>query len=397
MNRHLSVCSPCARAYHSFQGILEGLRQFPRPRAPRLELPRIEDVSQVPRSAPLAVPRIRKLRGLRVAAAVLLFATLALTHFLAFYLGERENRDLAEIGRRELPRVVSELVDDAASQLRFAGELAAEEPRAVARVAFRDDLGQELERVSRTLVQVSGQSTLGPVGEKLRRYAQAHESIRHATNPDQLGPELARLEKELGALRKQVESWQGRWTCPAVALDDPEAVLRASFHALRQDQPVFAGQIVVDHIRQRGNPRLNRALLWIMGQSDHRMGVIREPDLVYNLMRRAGGDGLQVYFDLPTRLFQARPGTVTIRMERGTRVEPIEAGGRAISYPTFGPASSGSGVHLDLGTGFSWPILENPRATRDFLRRLVEQESPFAGKRTGRTTATIIIKSKQDK
>ncbi|MBN2492018.1 MAG: hypothetical protein JXQ29_14320 [Planctomycetes bacterium] len=291
---HLGACVECAARYGRMKRVLEAVRQLPRPRAPVLELPVAPPGVALFRSEPL--PR-RRLWLQRAAAAVLLLAALGATHRVAFWLGEQRNQDLAEIARQELPRLVSEHLDETDTHLGFARQVAQEEPQSVERLVFGDSLGRGLRARSAMLARLAEQPALQPVRASLERFVRAQEELYGTSGTQDVHRGLARVERELADLRAQLARlWAGSSGGADVA-DDPEAVAREGVRLLvREGRPDEAMRLVTRYVRGRDVPRFRRTMIYIVGAAARRLGEIPEAEAVVPLLRREGEDGVKVFF-----------------------------------------------------------------------------------------------------
>jgi len=341
---HLDACPDCAAQFSRMERLLSGVRGFPRPPAPALEL-------EIPVGGASSLSGPRRRIGLhRAAAAVLLFAALGATHVLAFSLGERRNRDLAEIARRELPRLVSGHLDETATHLGFARQVAAEEPGAMDRLVFNDPLGRELRERSNALVRlVATDPPLESVRASFEHFVRDQNELYATRGAGELRRRIAQLEQELTELKNHIGRLRGGPPSVGYLPGDPEAVASLAIRLLVQDgRPDEAARIVAAYAKRGPVTRMELPMIYILGESARQLGEIPESDVVMRLLRQAGADGRKVFF--------ASIGTVAGGATATFGWPRTRTGGFRLQIVSPG-AGHGQVVLFRQGQGTVWPVL----------------------------------------
>jgi len=290
-DRHLAACPQCAAEYATMRRILTGIRKIPRPRAPVLE------VSPPPgRTLVMTEYRDRRRWLLRAAAAILLLALLGFSHALAFHLGERKHEDLAEIGRRELPRAFANYLDEAESQVQFARQLAKDDPTAVPRLVFDDELGRKHQAMSQALLRVSDQPTLRPVQAKFATFVRRQNELYSTRRPGALSRRLAGVEEELDRLRRELDRLHVGVVPAPPASDDEESLVRQNWRLLRDRRAGAVVKSLATFTNRHPSVRFGNAHLYFLAESSLMLGEIPDMSTVQLLLRREGDRGVETFF-----------------------------------------------------------------------------------------------------
>jgi len=290
--QHLSACSQCAAEYETMRRILMGIRKIPRPRAPVLE------VSPPPGTAPFVrQPRPARRWLLRAAAAVLLCIVLGLSHALAYYLGDRKQRDLAEIGRRALPRLLANHLDDASSQVQFARQVAKDDPTAVTRLVFDDELARKHRAMSRALLRVADQPGLRPWRAQFANIVRGEDEVYSSRRPETISEKLARLEERLERLQREMEVIPAAEAPSPRKSDDEEFLVRQNWRLLRGGQAEAVARRLAGFVNRHPHARFGNVHLWVLAQSSLELGEIPDMATVQFLLRREGDRGFESFFN----------------------------------------------------------------------------------------------------
>lgn len=319
VEEHLAGCTRCAESYEAMRRILTGVAEMPRPRAPHLEVSPPAGLLPEPGAVPIS-----RRRPQRVAAAAGLLLALAITHVLAYWLGDNRNREMAGIAREELSRLADDHFDRTASQLRVARALAEEDPAAARRLALRDPVADQLRRRSRALLGVSDEPALGPIRERLERYVRLEDSVFNDSDPVRIRREIPRLEKQLTELM-QILHQQSAPKIRTAAPRTAEDAIRTARRLLYADRPADAGQQMARYYLKQRDSTLAKGQLSILVESSARVGEVREMEAMQGLIRATGPAGMAPF------LGNGGPPGARARgpMRSGHRVLVFRIGGRS--------------------------------------------------------------------
>ena len=357
---HLAACPECSAEYDWMQRAVQGLRDFPRPPAPVLEV-------SLPAGgvAPGMAFAPRRFRPLRAAAAILLFAALGATHFLAFYFGERKNEDLAEIGARELPRLITDHLDNTDRHVRYAQVVAENNPQDYTRLVSNNPGTRDLMARTRTLFRVSDHPAIQQGRERLLSYRNDLEDMNEAQEPGK--SIIYRLKKDGHDLQRLFAQDQVRSRRRDPSVKDSAAVVREAYRRLFRGDYIGTNQIVVDLLKQNPHPEFPNVFLFFMAESDIHLGELKAPRMLGELARKARS-GPRIFMD-SLEAFKRSSGSVRsytfqINSEVGLnsliQIAPLRTQGTQIHIRTnLGP------FPINLVPGMERPGI------KDILRRIL--------------------------
>jgi len=312
---HLATCSKCASEYDRMRRVILGLRSFPRPSPPPLEAP----VPAGEASRLLNAPS-KRFWTARRAAAVLLFCALGITHFLAFYLGGQKNKELAEIGTRELSEVLSDHLEKSEKHLRFARVVTEENPEAYSNLV-NTEAARELRATALNLFRVSEHPPLRAVRPYLQKYADSWDELERAREPSRRLEIIARMQQDSQSLRRLHDRNRLTAVRRSPPMHDSRAVVREGHHRFLWGDYAGAVKVSAEYLKKTQNPDFPNIFFLLMGESNLRMGEFNESSIFTKLIQNAKAapkilQGIR-------RGYHGKGGVRTVQIETEADLHPL--------------------------------------------------------------------------
>jgi len=224
---------------------------------------------------------------MRAAAAILLFAALGTTHFLAFYFGERKNEDLAEIGARELPRLITDHLNDTDRHLRYAQVVAENNPQDYTRLVSNNPGTRDLMDKTRTFFRVIDHPAINQGRERLLSYRNDLEDLNAAQEPGKSIPIIYRLKKDGHDLKRLFSQDLIRSRRRDPSVEDSAAVVQEAYRRLFRGDYNGTHRIVVDLLKRNPHPEFPDVFMFFMAESDIHLGELKAPRMFSELIKMA--------------------------------------------------------------------------------------------------------------